>query len=160
MEMTQVSGISRTDRRCMLRLLFGIYVLLLVWVLFLQRAETARHAWDDYAATIQLNLIPFATIDRYLRAIRAGQVIEIALLNLVGNLVLFMPMGVLLPICFSSLRHPWRFLLLMAVLLPAAEALQLLLRCGCCDVDDVILNFFGAVLAYAVTLPMIRQSES
>jgi len=134
------------------RTLLAMYALALVWVLFLQRAETALLLREDHAAAVRLNLLPFATIDRYLLAIRAGQVLQIAYLNLVGNLVLFMPMGALLPLCWKMFHQPWRFLLLMAVLLPAVEALQLILRCGCCDVDDVILNLFGAVLAYAIVM--------
>jgi len=159
MEKTGLTGLSRDPRGRVLRLLLFAYLLLLLWVLFLQRAETARHAFDDYDAAIRLNLVPFATIDRYVRAIRAGRVVEIAYINLVGNLVLFMPMGVLLPLCFLQFQKPWRFFLLLAALLPAIEAMQLLLRCGCCDVDDVLLNFFGAALAYAVTLPIIKSMQ-
>lgn len=147
----------RADRAA--RLLLLAYALLLFWVLFLQRAETARHAWDDGFAAAQMNLIPFATVDRYVRAIRHGRVVGIAYVNLLGNLLLFMPMGVLLPLSFRLFQSPWRFFLFMLVLLPAVEALQLLLRCGCCDVDDVILNFIGAATAYAFTLPLCRSAE-
>lgn len=138
------------------RLLFYAYLLLLLWLLFLQRAETARLAWDDYSQTALLNLRPFATIDRYVRAIAAGQVLEIAYVNLAGNLALFMPMGLLLPLGFAGFRRPWRFFLLLAAVLPAVEALQLLLRCGCCDVDDVLLNFIGAAAAYLIVLPLTK----
>lgn len=141
----------------MVRTVFALYVLGLVWVLFLQRAETALLFWDDYDAVMRLNLRPFATIDRYVLAIRAGQVLEIAYLNLLGNIVLFMPMGVLLPLGWEMFQRPWRFFLLMVVLLPAVEALQLILRCGCCDVDDVILNLFGAILAYAIALSIAKN---
>lgn len=139
------------------RTVFVLYVLALIWVLFLQRAGTALFSWDDYNTVMRLNLRPFATIDRYVLAIRAGQVLEIAYLNLLGNVVLFMPMGVLLPFGWKMFQRPWRFFLLMTMLLPAVEALQLILRCGCCDVDDVILNLFGAVLAYAIALPIAKK---
>jgi len=39
------------------------------------------------------------------------------------------------------------------------EAMQLLLCCGSCDVDDVILNLLGALLLYGLCmLPPVRRA--
>ena len=150
---------ARPERRRLLRTLFFCYVLALVWLLFARRAEIALGAWDHYFEAERISLVPFATIRRYLRAIRNGVVVEIALINLFGNLVLFMPMGALLPLLFPSLRRAWRFLLLQTGLLCSVEAMQLILRCGSCDADDVILNLLGAALAYAVCRLILWRRE-
>jgi len=39
----------------------------------------------------------------------------------------------------------------MAILIIGIELLQLLLMCGSCDIDDLILNLCGACLGFAVT---------
>ena len=78
---------------------------------------------------------------------------------MLGNFLLFMPAGLLLPALFPKLRSPLRFALLMLGLLIGVEVLQLLLRQGSCDIDDVILNLAGALLVFALCkLPRIDRA--
>ncbi len=87
----------------------------------------------------------------YLNAIRYDYIgMEIPLSNLVGNAMLFMPMAVFLPCLFRPMRRLWLFALTMALVLVAVEALQLLLACGSCDVDDVLLNLTGTLIVFGV----------
>ena len=144
--------LPRADRpravRVCLWALLAVHALLLVHVLFLSRAGLRAQSWEEYRS-YAVNLRPFATVLRYVRALRRGVIPESALANLLGNLLLFVPAGVLLPLLFPPLG---RFLPFVAVLLPLlvlVEAAQLLLRCGSCDVDDVILNLSGALAAWA-----------
>jgi glycopeptide antibiotics resistance protein len=73
-------------------------------------------------------------------------------------MLLFMPMAVFLPCLFRPMRKFWVFALVMGILLVAVEALQLLLRCGSCDVDDVLLNFVGTLVVYGVLkIPAVNR---
>jgi glycopeptide antibiotics resistance protein len=72
-----------------------------------------------------------------------------ALRQIGGNLALLMPLGVLLPTIFTRLRGPLRLALVGALVSLLIETAQGLLVPGrAFDVDDVILNTAGVVLAY------------
>ena len=59
---------------------------------------------------------------------------------------------------FPALRRFWRFLALLLAVLLAVEAIQMALRCGSCDVDDVLLNLIGATTAYfAIRIPPVAR---
>jgi glycopeptide antibiotics resistance protein len=83
---------------------------------------------------------------------------EIPLSNLVGNAMLFMPMAVFLPCLFRPMRRLWLFALTMALVLVTVEALQLLLACGSCDVDDVLLNLTGTLIVFGILkIPPVKR---
>lgn len=66
-----------------------------------------------------------------------------------GNLLLLAPLGVLLPLLTGARPPLWRATLLAASASLALELLQLAGRFGIADIDDLLLNTTGAVLAYA-----------
>jgi glycopeptide antibiotics resistance protein len=72
-----------------------------------------------------------------------------AFLQVGGNLALLAPLGVLLPLVWTSLRGPVRLALLTGLFSLAIETIQGALVVGrAFDIDDVILNVAGVVLAY------------
>ncbi|TDC91019.1 VanZ family protein [Actinomadura sp. 7K507] len=74
-----------------------------------------------------------------------------ALLQIGGNLALLAPLGVLLPIVWTTLRGPIRLALLAGMLSLVIEAIQGALVMGrAFDIDDVILNVAGVVIAYII----------
>ena len=90
------------------------------------------------------NLVPFRTIGSYLR----GEPLSLMpMLNVAGNIVLFVPIGFLLPLVLRAVR--WPSVLAMAVALGLAiEGTQAALRVGIFDIDDVILNALGVMIGY------------
>lgn len=149
--------------RVVLWVLFGFYLLVLFSSLFFSRIDFHNYAaqHDFYRANMDLmtNFVPFETITLYLRCLRYNYIgMAIPMTNLLGNLLLFMPMALLLPCLFPSMRKWWRFCVLMPLMLLAVESLQLILCCGSCDVDDVILNLAGALLVYfLVRIPAVTR---
>ncbi|MPN01537.1 hypothetical protein SDC9_148746 [bioreactor metagenome] len=105
------------------------------------------------------NFNPLETVRLYINAIKYNYIgMEIPLSNLVGNAMLFMPMAVFLPCLFRPLQKLWLFALTMFLLLVAVEALQLLLACGSCDVDDVLLNLAGTLIVFGILkLPFLQR---
>ena len=75
------------------------------------------------------------------------------------NFLLFLPMGAMLPLLYPSMRRTWRFVLLQTLLLLAVESAQLILRCGSCDIDDVILNLAGALAGYLAARLHLRRKR-
>lgn len=93
------------------------------------------------------NLIPFATIAWLL----ATKSLAYAAAQIVGNLLLLAPIGLLGPTALPALNRWWRIALATALLAAAIEVTQWLLLSGRhADIDDVILNVTGALLAYSL----------
>lgn len=66
------------------------------------------------------------------------------------NVLLFLPMGILLPAIFRKMNS-WRNILTAAVLIPiGVEVTQMLFAGRLADIDDVIANFLGCMLGYVV----------
>jgi glycopeptide antibiotics resistance protein len=90
------------------------------------------------------NLVPFKTILVYLLGEKG---LMIGGINLLGNIVLLVPVGLLAPLVFQ--KRSWKKMLVLAVAIGfAIEGLQVVLRVGIFDIDDVILNGLGVMVGY------------
>ncbi len=91
------------------------------------------------------NLAPFSTI-RLFSSRRVTE--EYRYKNIGGNIIGFVPLGILLPLLFGAFRN--FFLLTGAVFFTSLsfETLQLVLGTGVFDVDDLILNTAGGIAGY------------
>ena len=149
--------------RIALFVLFGFYLAALAGALIVSRLDFARldEAAAYYRAHLDLmtNFRPFETVMLYIRAIQHNYIgMEIPLSNLVGNMLLFMPMALFLPCLFRPMRKFWLFLIVMVLVLAAIEGLQFLLSCGSCDVDDVLLNLAGTAMVYGILkIPAVKR---
>lgn len=109
-----------------------------------------QHAARRFTTGDELNLIPLRTIRRYLVLFDNAR-LELFLINLVGNIVLFIPIGFMLPLLWQRWQKGWK-MLLVAVLLPVGiEGLQIFLP-RTVDVDDVILNAAGILAGWGLCL--------
>lgn len=107
-------------------------------------------SFDDWKKEIlwSLNVIPF----RFLFDIQGYTPITWCK-NVIGNMVLFIPMGFFLICLFPKVRA-WsfkRYLFTITAIIVGIELFQLFLMCGHCDIDDLILNLSGACLGFQVT---------
>jgi glycopeptide antibiotics resistance protein len=126
-------------------LLFGIYLLGLIYFLFLSE----RYGRGAAMITDNCNLHPFYEIRRYLKYWKILGLRTVCL-NLAGNVVGFMPFGALLPVFSRGARRAWKTTLLGFEISALIEIAQYMLQVGSFDVDDMILNTTGALLGYLV----------
>ena len=70
--------------------------------------------------------------------------------NLGGNVLLFVPVGFLLPVLFERLRRVWSLAWRAAVLSVLIEIVQIPTQAHSTDVDDVIFNVVGALIGFAL----------
>lgn len=127
------------------RFFFGLYLLLLVYLMFFAEEWGRFMLEGDY----RYNLIPFREICRYLKyheQIGRWRVIW----NLAGNVAGFVPFGALLPVLREKKMGFWKVFLLSFELTLVIEISQLILRVGSCDVDDMILNTLGGCIGYGL----------
>lgn len=67
---------------------------------------------------------------------------------IVGNFLIFIPMGILLSLCFENVNK--KNIFKYAVLIPLAiEVLQLVVGRSF-DIDDLVMNFLGIVIGYFI----------
>ena len=73
-------------------------------------------------------------------------------LNIYGNTVLFLPMGMMIPYLFVKKFSFFKSLVAVLLIVTFVEALQLLCGIGRADIDDIILNFLGAVVGRVLVI--------
>ena len=133
------------------RFLFVVYVAVLLWLLF-DRTPGWGNA-DTYAQVLRsnMNLIPFHTIGNYWTVVKRMEYTPLfyhCVINLGGNILLFIPVGYFLPWLWTALRNFFAFLLTCTLAITLVELLQLVTLLGSLDIDDLILNLFGMILGY------------
>jgi glycopeptide antibiotics resistance protein len=92
---------------------------------------------------VEPNLAPFRSIARDWHA--GGRNF---LVNIVGNVVAFLPLGFLLPLVLRRPTRAWQVALMAAALSATIEALQFASGRRTADVDDVLLNVMGGLAGY------------
>lgn len=126
------------------KILLIMYVFLLIYFLFLAEWYGRK---PDVNVEPRYNLVPFFEIRRYIRN-RQILGMEIVILNLMGNVIGFVPFGFLLPVVFPKMKKRWIVVSSGMLISITVEILQLYLRVGSCDVDDVILNTAGTAVGF------------
>lgn len=97
------------------------------------------------------SLKPFATIHQMMAIFDMPYVDNrIAVMNLLGNFVAFMPFSFFLLLLTDWAKRPVKLLLRMAFIIIMVEILQFFTLSGTMDIDDFILNFSGVLLSYII----------
>ena len=136
--------------------IFIIYCFVLVYVLFLSRGTRDGFTFAEYMRRFT-NFIPFKTIVEYVKRYIDGYR-NLSVLNLLGNLALFVPMGMALPCLSRKLNRFWKVTLTVLGMVVVVELVQGLLRVGSIDIDDVIFNVVGAMVGYGIiVIPFINK---
>ena len=139
---------TRKILRILAWMAFFAYLVCLAYFLFFAEMLGRSPAGVDYAArSYHINPVPFKEISRFWKY-RQQLGAKMVLLNLVGNVVAFVPYGMLLPLLWRRQRLFYRVLLLSFDFSMLIEVTQLITKVGCFDVDDLILNTFGGVIGY------------
>lgn len=143
-------------------IVFGIFVLYILWLASetlipefnLQQYEGKWSLFYDLAHRSAgerirngqgINLTPFVTIDRFTNFRNFGM----SMVNLVGNIVIFVPLGYLLPLLWRKTRHFWMVFLIGFFASCFIECFQLFIDRSV-DIDDVLLNTIGVALGYLI----------
>ena len=149
-----------------MQITFMLYAVLMLWLLFFQSIRIPDYGAADYWQQVRgnLSLKPWRTVgnfldillrkDYYLEKFGSAEMYAYqarhAVINLGGNVGMFIPLGFFLPAVFSRLQKFWKTILVTAVIVCAVEVLQLFSLLGNCDVDDLILNLIGAAMGYGI----------
>ena len=95
------------------------------------------------------NIQLLAEIQRYIKY-REVLGLKLVTQNLFGNVVGFLPLGFLLPHINNQYKKMLKTVCVVAMFSLGIEFIQLCLRVGCFDVDDVLLNTLGGLGGYGL----------
>jgi glycopeptide antibiotics resistance protein len=100
-----------------------------------------------------IRMIPFRTI-----ASSIDSYIHLGMLpssiNFIANIVVFIPMGFLIPLVIRRPSLPKTFLFSLLIIL-LIETIQFVTCLGAADIDDVILNMVGCMIGYLIYVALI-----
>jgi glycopeptide antibiotics resistance protein len=127
-------------------------------------ADLRAHAAGVDLVSLNINLVPWATIGPSLHRLLTERYDTQEVRNLIGNLALLMPLAWYGPILWPRLRNLFWFAATAVAFSVTIELLQLAITVGlgyahATDIDDVIVNAGGALLAFVVLWPLRRQQS-
>ena len=100
--------------------------------------------YDPVAAyPFRVNLIPFVHLFDY-------DNMRDLVWNVVGNIALYIPSGIALPIVYKNLNSFGKVIAAGAFISLCTEILQLPFASRATDIDDLILNTAGVVIGYGI----------
>ena len=137
-----------------LRHLFAIYCLMLATVLIFHGEH--RNALDMEMIVVfskehlqRCNIIPFHTLVNYISKLKNDSIDLVTVIkNVFGNIALFMPLGFFFCTLFKKQVKSWLSCMIYTLLISFLfEILQFVTLRGISDIDDVLLNCMGSVVA-------------
>ncbi|RYY31616.1 MAG: VanZ family protein [Chitinophagaceae bacterium] len=143
-------------------MVFGMYACILIKMILFKRPPGyyLQHFLHNYDLKMieanfrRANLIPFTTIMLFIKSkLSMRDIVG----NVLGNIVGFIPFGILVPMLFPRLSRLFRTLMAAFLLSVAFEVLQLIFVLGSFDVDDLMLNTAGAAIGYYIYLADRRK---
>lgn len=144
---------KRSNRKILAKVVFFLYCMLMLWLLFFRSGGWIAGLTYEQQLLHNFNLTPFLTIKNYWTVVLegAGNTLFIhCVINLLGNIFLFIPIGYLMPVLWKKLRNYIRFFCACFCVMFLIEILQLFTLLGSFDVDDLILNLFGMSIGFVV----------
>lgn len=141
--------------RSCLGVLFIIYIIFLLRITFFKQAALNNLFSAIGASERTISVIPFKSIyDMAVSGISVGRIIE----NVLGNIVLFIPFGILFSILSNKKQKEVLCAAIMFSLL--IEIMQFIFALGSTDIDDLIFNVSGSYIGYFVSDKIRKQFKS
>lgn len=141
------------DRRW--HVIFFVYLLIVIRLIIfkypLSQLTAIARSWEKGVVLEGLehaNFTLFKTIRMYIDYSYMLNSFE----NLVGNVVVLIPFGFMLPFVLKAGRNFFVMLLNAFLFVTGLEIFQLFSAFGAFDVDDILLNCLGAVIGYILYL--------
>ena len=143
-----------------LYVIFIGYILLLIKILFLSRVSLLELFNSQRTIFRSINLIPFRSIMEYISG-SSDTLKRLAFGNVVGNIVIFIPLGIYFPL-FKKDKRASASLIFIFLISLFVEIIQGLFGIGVSDIDDIILNCLGGwigIFGYKFILLVLRDEK-
>lgn len=125
---------------------------LALWGEYGTPVHMAQRAAERIESGEKINLIPFRTINSFFTC----RDTDAFMVNIVGNIVMFMPWGFGNVLLWEKRRNVWAVACFSSLLPLLIEVSQLFIERSV-DVDDFILNFLGSSLGAVLFFPLRKR---
>ncbi|MDB5053545.1 MAG: VanZ-like protein [Bacilli bacterium] len=119
-----------------------------------QRFDHYQHIYQDPNVPLY-NLFPFRTIYHYLTQ-HEHYNFDIWFNNTLGNVFLFIPLGMLLPMLFRSCQSKAIAIGISSAIAAVIELIQIITQSGIADVDSVFLRVVGSVIGLIIYIGVVH----
>ncbi len=136
-------------RNKLINIIWWIYIALLFLIVVIKFRGSVAILVEQASFTefgTNCNLVPFRSILSQLRCISESW----AIMNLLGNIVPFVPFGFLLPLNYEKAKPFAKTFIIGLVFIFLVEVFQFFTCLGSFDVDDIILNMIGIICGYVI----------
>ncbi len=131
----------------------GLFVVAGLYIIFLIRIILFKN--DGLYPDMRYNFLPVSfALDIYMENASLITILK----NVIGNVILFMPLGMLLPLTFRGVTLK-KAVITGFLLSLTFETIQLFTRLGIGDVDDVILNTLGCTIGYGLGISVLAKNK-
>lgn len=139
------------DKTKIIKYIFsGIYAAVMLILLFGRPSAYSPSLTYPKQLWHSINLVPFSTVSEYFGyLLEGGYMVRQAIINLGGNVIMFIPLGVFLPLLWEKMRRFPPHVLTTAGIITTVELIQLFTLRGALDIDDLILNVVGSAVGFA-----------
>lgn len=134
--------------KMIITVLFVIYMIGLFKII-LFKTVSIQQLFGTYTKRRSLNLIPFKTITEYIVDYKQLGIFN-GVSNVMGNIIVFIPLGYMVPMIFKKFSKLNKVFMVSAMLSLFFEVSQYIFGIGSTDIDDIILNAFGGVIGYVL----------
>ncbi|WP_205068218.1 VanZ family protein [Bacillus mesophilum] len=137
-------------------ILFGIYIALLVYFMFFgfdrpQRLVAVR----EFRYSFEFIRIPLWLPNHF-----SIDIIKLWIFSL-GNLLAFVPFGILVPMVFEKqIKSYFQFIFLFVFFILCLEILQMVTYLGSFDLTDIVINTMGATIGFCSYRVSVRMNTS
>jgi glycopeptide antibiotics resistance protein len=152
--------------------LFVLYSFILLWNLLLMRIIVRiinlnsynRYFWFPQGSSnffdmevwkLNSNIIPFQNTYKYITGSDKFN-LDIIIHNTLGNILIFVPLGIFLPILFNKYKTFSKVFISSILISITIEVLQFFIQIGQFDIDDIILNAIGSIMGYFIINILIK----
>ena len=102
------------------------------------------------------NLVLFRSISHYLLHITSSH----GYMNIIGNIVPFIPLGFLIPMNFNKYRTLVKTVFVSFISIIGVELFQFCTMLGHFDIDDILLNTIGSLIGYFIFVTVAYSGTS
>ncbi|MBC7886737.1 MAG: VanZ family protein [Ferruginibacter sp.] len=145
-------------------LVFILFIIYVSTVLVVTVFPAYFSGLNNVRGSATMNFIPVVNNYQYFITTLAepdGISTGFAIENIVGNIILFIPMGIFLPCIFAPFNSIKKITAICFLSSLAIELTQLILRqfgnYRTADVDDIILNTLGGILGWVIFTKLITR---
>ncbi|MEO4052755.1 VanZ family protein [Solibacillus sp. CAU 1738] len=143
----------------LLYIIFVIYIVCLLKIILFKNISLLQLFTVELSTFRSYNVIPFQIFADFKTVLQSDNWLW-GVSNILGNVVIFIPLGLLLPSLFEKMRNRYILVIITVISISVLlEASQYAFSLGSADIDDVLLNTAGGGLGIFFYFLIARMTK-